>query len=274
MKIGVGSYAFRWSIGFKDRIPSTPMSPIGLVDRVAELGAEVLQIADNLPLHLASVSELDRLAERSLEHGIDLEIGTDGASIDNLERYLSIAQRLRAGILRLTLNRDDLSASRDELFVLLRQVGDRYAAIGCTIAIENHFLVPTNELVELFEAVDHPAIGACVDVANSIATQEWPMETVRKLAPYARNLHLKDCRIEIDPYGVGMHVTGVPLGEGIIDVEAVFDALRDVGREPTAVLEHWLPFPSSSDGSSVTEVEYDWTRAGLKEASRFVNRPT
>ena len=270
MKLGVGSYAFRWSLGFKDRVPEHAMRLVELIDRVADLGAEVLQVADNAPLHRLSVEELRELAERAGERGVALEVGTDGASDDNLVRYLGIARELDAQVVRLTLDRQDLAEPRHILVGRLRRFGDRYADACAVLAIENHFLVATEELVRLFGEVDHPGVGACLDVANSIATQEWPFETVDKLAPYALNLHLKDYRIEIDAYGVGMHVTGVPLGGGIVDVDAVLASLRAAGRNPSVILEHWLPYEVASAGGSLVDVEAEWTAKSLEEARRRI----
>ena len=62
MRLGIGSYAFAWSIGVPGRAPPRPMTAFDLVAMAVDLGVGVVQICDNLPLHLLTEPELDRLA--------------------------------------------------------------------------------------------------------------------------------------------------------------------------------------------------------------------
>jgi hypothetical protein len=80
MKLGLGSYAYRWSIGHKDRVPSKPLDCLELLDITSKLGLGVLQIADNMPVHNITKQTLDNLSESAKSQGIDLEIGLQSFS--------------------------------------------------------------------------------------------------------------------------------------------------------------------------------------------------
>ena len=80
MKLGLGSYSYRWSIGHKDRIPSSPITCIELLRITSKLDLDVLQIADNMPVHNIETQTLDQLYRTAQKQGINLEIGMQSFS--------------------------------------------------------------------------------------------------------------------------------------------------------------------------------------------------
>ena len=80
MKLGLGSYSYRWSIGHKDRVPSKPLNCLELLDITSKLGLGVLQIADNMPVHNIAPQTLYYLSKSANNRGIDLEIGLQSFS--------------------------------------------------------------------------------------------------------------------------------------------------------------------------------------------------
>ena len=82
------------------------------------------------------------------------------------------------------------------------------------------------------------------------------METVRIRAPYAIKLHMKDCSLAIDQYGVGCSVVGTPLGQGMVDVKGILDVLKPKERHINIILEHWLPWNENEE--SLMHAEDDW----------------
>ena len=115
MKLGLGSYAYRWSIGHKDRVPSEPLDCLELLDITSKLGLGVLQIADNMPVHNITKQTLDNLSESAKSQGIDLEIGLQSFSPETTKEYLQIAERLNAKILRIALDGNDVQTSDDSI---------------------------------------------------------------------------------------------------------------------------------------------------------------
>lgn len=266
-RLGIGSYAYRWSIGIKDRVPPRPLGALDLLDRAQALGVGLVQYADNLPLHRLDADAIATLGNEARARGIALELGMEGIDPDRLRRYLAIAETLDARLIRAALTESDAALSDAELETRLRNLTRDCAAAGVTLALENHFHVPSPRLRALVARIGHPHLGVCLDVANSIACGEWPGETVALLAPLAVNLHLKDYRVAVDPYGVGCHIVGTPLGQGVLDIDAVFAALAAAGRSVNVIVEHWLPFGADFQATIASEQAWlETTVAAAREA--------
>ena len=71
-KVGISSFALRYAIAAS----TNSLDPIGLLEKAAELGAQAVQICDNLPLAPLSNPKLDALARRAADLGLELEVGT------------------------------------------------------------------------------------------------------------------------------------------------------------------------------------------------------
>lgn len=269
-KIGLGTYTFRWSIGMRDRQPERPMTALEVVDTASNLGLDLVQFADNLPLHKLSDADLNGLARYARDKGIAIEIGVQGFNPELVKRYIEIAELLGANILRVAIDAEDTGREVSEIAGQFRQLIPACNAAGVRLAIENHFHCPSPLLVEILEAVDDETVGVCLDVANSICAHEWPWETIRLLAPFAINLHLKDYRIEPDPYGVGFRVVGVPLGEGALDAAMLFDRLEQYDRSYNVILEHWLPFQEDMDATR--KLEHAWFAKNVQAAKGLIRQ--
>ena len=270
MKLGLGSYAYRWAIGMKGKQPDVPLSPRGLIDKAVLHGFELVQFADNMPLHGLSETELKDLSFHAQSDNIAIELGTDGITSGNTKAYLNIANKLNTKLVRATLNHEDLEQPRADLISSLKKVSKAYAEAGVTLALENHFLLSSKALVGILEEVNQPSLGICLDVANSIASKEWPEKTISQLAPFAVNLHLKDYRFEIDPYGVGFKAVGTPLGRGELDIDYVFGTLAKENRHVNVILEHWLPRETVKKEG--LDVEDRWTAQSVEAARDYLEK--
>lgn len=256
MRLGIGSYAYRWAIGMGTRRPERPMSPADIVRSAARNGVDLVQIADNLPLHRADAVALAELERTAAELGVAVELGCGGLRVEPIEVYLDLAERLGASLVRIAPDETDASRTSE---MIVRELASLLPALerrGITLAIENHFHLPSSKLRGIVERLDSARIGICLDVANSIAVREWPAETIALLAPFAVNLHLKDYRIALDPDGVGLSLIGTPLGTGLTDIDAVVSAVGGPQRDISVILEHWLPWAGSSQASAAAEDEW------------------
>lgn len=268
MELGLGSYAFRWSIGIRDQQPPRPKTAFDLLDEADRRGLAVVQYADNMPLDRLEEADHHRLADEARRRGMRLELGTQCFDADEVGRYLVIGQRLGASILRVALDEADAHLPVPQLAGQLRPLLDRAQAAGIRIAIENHFNYPSPRMVELLGTLDHPALGVCLDVANSICAGEWPEQTVAMLAPFTINLHLKDYVITPDPYGVGFRIHGVPLGQGRAPIAWILDQLTHCPAGMSVILEHWLPLTDGRDAAIAAEGA--WLDQTVAAARRFV----
>ncbi len=124
------------------------------------------------------------------------------------------------------------------------------------LAVENHKDHRNDERVNLLESISSEYVGACVDTGNSIALLEDPLETVRKLAPWARSVHIKDQALAA--YDDGFLLADIALGRGCLDLKSFVDILqqhhpqirfslelitRDPLRVPVFTEKYWATFP-------------------------------
>ena len=138
-----------------------------------------------------------------------------------------------------------------------------------TLALETYEVVATAELVALVERVASPALGICLDPANTVARLEHPADVVAATAPHVRNWHVKDSGFTRSPGWVGFQYTGVPTGTGILDHDGVRDAIAADRRGINRVIEFWLPWqdesvgavpePGESPAQTTTRTEAAWT---------------
>lgn len=93
------------------------------------------------------------------------------------------------------------------------------------IAIHNHGpKARYDKIVDVLHAVEKhdPRIGACADLGHYIRSGEDPVEAIRVLGDRLFGIHLKDFAEQ------KAETTGVILGKGHLNVDAVFQALRQV----------------------------------------------
>ena len=74
MRLGISSFTFPWAIGGIDNDHPISMTAFELLDKARGLDADVLQIADNLPIGHLSKDELKKLRAAADDLGIALEV--------------------------------------------------------------------------------------------------------------------------------------------------------------------------------------------------------
>ena len=259
MRVGVGSYSYPWAIGIKSYPPPRePLTAFGVLEAANELDVRVVQIADNMPLDQMPESDLDRLRDRARQLGIELEVGTRGLEPAQLLRYLDIALRLGARLVR-TLIPIPAPASKPDLRQLeawIREVLPAFQASGVSIAVENYERHSYVDLLRLVESVASPSVGVCLDTLNSLGAVETPREVVHALAPYTLNLHVKDFQIRRVESGLGYLVSGCAAGEGWLDIDWVVSELTANGRDVNLIVELWTPFAGSVEETIAVEREW------------------
>ena len=141
-----------------------------------------------------------------------------------------------------------------------------------TLALENHKDWTLDEYLGLFHAHPSEYFGACLDFGNNLSLLDDVMNTFHAVLPYLKATHCKD--IAVAPCPAGFLLSEVPLGEGILDLPAMFRVLGDhhprvhlalemITRDPLLVPcltdHYWTTFPERSGLS-------------LARTLRFVNR--
>ena len=262
MRLGIASWTLPWSIGVPGYPqPEHPLTAVDLVELAAEIGATVVQVADNMPLHLMPSSELRNLRETAENRAIELQTGTRGADPQHLLRYLEISTALGARILRTVGHTTETKPSIEQLAESMARVLPKFEAAGVAIALENYEGHSAAEFAWLIREMHSPSLGICLDTANSLGALETTEQVVEELAPHTIVLHAKDFDIVRIDTRMGFNVVGCPAGRGRVDFDLVLDRLARYGKHPAVILEHWPPFVESI-GRTI-ELEREWLAASI-----------
>ena len=236
-RLGISSYTYTWAIGVPGHPPECPLTALDLLDKAADLGVRLVQVADNLPLNGLSDAELAAFERRANELGVGVEVGTRGIGPEHLRAYLHLAQRFASPILRVVVDTADRHPGEGEVVETLRAMMPDFECAGICLAIENHDRFPAQVLARIIQRIDSPCVGICLDMVNSFGALEGPEVVVEALGPWVVNLHVKDFSIHRASHMMGFTVEGRPAGQGQLNVPWLLEALRD--REFNAVLELW-----------------------------------
>jgi sugar phosphate isomerase/epimerase len=118
------------------------------------------------------------------------------------------------------------SAERDVLFDRLREIVDRFADHGVRAAFETG-QETGGTLLEFLDELDRPTAGVNFDPANMILYDKGePLEALAQLAPWVRQIHIKDAVRTKTP---GTWGEEVPAGEGEVDWASFFRIVRERG---------------------------------------------
>jgi sugar phosphate isomerase/epimerase len=245
VKLGISSWAFPWSVGVPGCAPAEPLGALDLVAIAAHLNVRVLQLADNLPLDTWNDIQLGELRAFSQQQQVQLEVGTRGIGRGHLLRYLQIAQLLDSALLRVVIDTPETRPTPDEVLATLRGLTADLETAGVMLAIENHDRFHSTQLVDILQRLDSPAVGICLDTANSLAAMEGTETVVRTLGPWTVNLHIKDVRVRRTNAGLGLLVEGCPAGAGQLGIPALLADLAELGRQVNVIVEHWPPQQAS-----------------------------
>lgn len=253
MKLGISTYSLTWSIGIPGYpAPHHPVGVIDLLDIAHSHHTTLVQIADNLPLHQMSKAELLFLKEYADSLGIEIEIGTRGTSPDHLLLYLGIAELLGSSLCRTLIVEENLINPLREL----QEVLPFFEQAGVRLAVENHGLHTTKQLATLFDTIDHPFIGCCLDTVNSFSALDCPQTVIQDLSPYVINLHLKDFAITRVDHQMGFMVLGRPAGYGRLDIDGLIQTIRNSQRDSNVILELWTPFTETVEKTIILERQW------------------
>ncbi|WP_416395762.1 MULTISPECIES: sugar phosphate isomerase/epimerase family protein [unclassified Curtobacterium] len=265
--LGLSTYAYFWRMS--DRVPDPMSLDDAMRDAAAHDGVDLFQICDHLPFDTASDERLAAIRALADELGLALEVGTRGTDPAHLARYLHVAEALGATLVRSMWTSGDDQPDALETERRLRLALPAYEASGVTLALETYEVVATPDLVAVVRAIGSDHLGICLDPANTVARLEHPADVVAMTAPHVVNWHVKDSGFTRSPGWVGFQYTGVPIGTGVVDHDAVHTALDPDTRGINRVIEFWLPWqdahadaqpsPGETAAQTTTRIEAAWT---------------
>jgi sugar phosphate isomerase/epimerase len=160
-------------------------------------------------------------------HRRELEPVVDGSGVLDpaLPEWVRIAHGVGSRTLRVVLSgilcgdRSPMAGKWEEHLArsadALRRVEPLARELGVCIAVENHQDATSDDLVRLCEAVDSPFVGVNLDAANPLAVGEDPLVFAERVAPFLKNVHLKDYLMF--PTESGYRLVRCALGDGVLE---------------------------------------------------------
>jgi 3-oxoisoapionate decarboxylase len=253
--LGLSSFAYRWAL------ETGRLDAFTLIDRASELGLQIVQYLHNLPLHDWSDSDLAALGRHASAKGITLQVGTHGLDPASMARYVEVARRCGAGMVRATAFGDLAVAER-----ALHDLQPTLRTTGVTVALENYYQTSAEDLAALVRRVDDPLVGVCLDTINSVGRFEEPARTVATLAPFTVCLHLKDGVTR--PADHGFEVVGTAVGDGMLDLPSLVRMVWAAGRRPPVLIELWQE--RLADGAATVAAEEEKVVRSIAYAQRLI----
>ena len=268
MKLGINTYTYMWSIGFKGAAPKQPLTALGLLEKARELGVRVVQVGPNLPLDKLPAAELDAFVRQAGDWGIELELGTRGIEPEHVRLQVELARRIGATLLRTIPEVGGQAPPTADIPSLMRQSLPLLESAGVRLGLENG-KIPAAELRDVIEQVASPYVGVILDTVNSLAVPEGWRHVTETLAPYVNCLHLKEFIVQRAWHMMGFTVEGRPAGQGQLDVPWLLRTLETSGaRGYNVILESWPPEQKTLEESIV--LEQAWAVESVGYLRRYI----
>ncbi len=200
-----------------------------------------------------------------------------------VEALSRMASQLGASVVRIfTAYETDgqaLQTQWNRCCVAIREMCDRAASHGVTIAIQNHHDVAlhTDALLELLSDIDHPNCKLGFDAWSPALRGESLYEAAKKAAPHTvittnadymrvpRHRYRPDL-VNYEPVTPDW-IRAVPFGTGFIDYPSFFQGLADGGFHGIATYEICSPVRGGGDLKNLdacSEAYLEWMRSHTK----------
>jgi sugar phosphate isomerase/epimerase len=268
-RLGITSFAYDWAIS-EPGSGSEKLTAFQLIEKAAQHELEIVQICENLPINLLDADELVGLKRFAHSQGVCLELGMSGLGPDHLASSLDLACRLDVRLLRVVPwsgSQIRRPISGTQVFQALEPFLPTCRKEGITLAIENYFDLPDDDLASMLEQAANTNLGVCLDTANSTGLLSKPLDTARILAPFVVSVHLKDF-VVLKPKQ-GYRIFGAPLGKGWLNLEAILEIINRANRNVHYLIEHWIIRDNSIE--SILETEEQWVTESIAFARQKLN---
>jgi len=239
---GIGTYAFRYAIGFGGFASPVPMDAYRLLDEVNALGLRRCLVCENLPFMHNSDGEFRRIKKYADERKITVEIGFRNLTDDNLARHLAAVDIFESPFLRVVLNENGSPrnvAENEKVLAdaeaLIRKRLPDLRRRNVTLLVENYFDHDNSHLVRLVRNVGSSEVRIVFDTNNCFGFLKTPEEAFGEVAAHTSMIHLKD--YEIRKVEAGYFITGTVLGEGWLDASGFVRHALDANPDMVFLIE-------------------------------------
>jgi len=253
MKPGLSSYTYTWAVGVPGSLPSSPLTAEGIIDKAAEAGIGIVQIADNLPLEKWPEEDLKQLLLYAGRKKVSVEMGGRGMMPQHLLDCLKTAEILNSPILRMVIDGQNFEPDVNEISAIIRDLLPEFKSRNIKLAIENHDRFKAREFERIIQNAGSEFAGICLDSVNSMGAGEGFEEVAKILLPYTINFHVKDFTIRRVSHKMGIIIEGAPAGKGLLNISEVADRLYEKGQCNSAILELWTPPETDIEATVIKE---------------------
>jgi sugar phosphate isomerase/epimerase len=228
-------------------VASEPEKALRLACRINSYGAFQDAAWEHLPeigiryifLNIPTTDEVEELKQRLEQHSLTVVVLrgdtnlSQESSLAELEEQLAICQRMGVEYMFLSPKRHD--ASKEVIYARLREAGGIAEKYGVTIVLETHPDLGTNGDVHLetMVRINHPRVRVNFDSGNIHYYNEGKdaAEELRKVIDYVATVEIKDHN------GVYNEWNFPTLGQGVVDIPAVLQVLREYGYDGPVTME-------------------------------------
>jgi sugar phosphate isomerase/epimerase len=199
-------------------------------------------------------------------HG--LENGLRPEAEDHLARWIEAAARLGHPVMRITVSSPAVRGTEAEealvarLVEPLQRAADRAAAVGLSLAIENHGDLTAAGLDDLITRAGRPNVGVTLDNLNLIRVGDDMLEGTRLLAPRVLVVQMKDHLPTADVNQPG-GPTCTALGEGVAPLDALLEILATAGFDGPVCVEIASLGGGEVDELALIDRSVGWLRTRL-----------
>jgi sugar phosphate isomerase/epimerase len=230
MRIGLSVYGTTFGMGIDLDSGRPTITPSRLMDKAIAVGLGGVE----LPTSLMRSEDAPVVAHYAHERGLFITLETEGYDPGKLASAIDLGVRLGAGTVRTMVGGAKLGGDRrplagrwqsflQEILAGLRQATIIAERAGVNLTVENHQDLASEELLWLCESIGSQRFGITLDTGNPLATAEEPVDFARRVAPYVKNVHLKDYQVYLS--NEGYRLVRCPLGQGVVDFMALFGIL-------------------------------------------------
>ena len=178
-----------------------------------ELSGLCLHIADggDSSVSRMSAAKLEAFRRLLAELGLTLHLEISSTERQEIDLAARLAAQLGVENIRLYARRDGpLSAAMEAVYADLAYAADLANARNLHFDYEQHEDLRAAEIASLLHRVGDKRLNVLFDFANSWNAHEEPVDALRTLGPWIRQVHLKGARKTVSDLGWGQ--AGVPQG--------------------------------------------------------------
>lgn len=242
MRTGLAVYGTTFSMGLHPMAGRPRITAIELMEQALALRLRGVEI----PVSLLQGEDISAVARAAKERGLFITLATGGYAAGPLIEAIQLGEQLGALTVRTVVGGAKIGGDRSplagrwqpflqEVLVQLQEATVMAEKADIYLAVENHQDLASEELLWLCESIGSAQFGINLDTGNPLATAEEPLDYFRRVAPYLKNVHLKDYSIYLSEEGY--RLVRCPLGQGVIDFPALFKILETACPDVTMSIE-------------------------------------